>query len=111
VINTYHFEHIAGDTLKLTLNLSSGGAPLDLTGATAKAAVRKRYEDATYAVTPDDVQVTVDAANSRVLVVIPGSKIQVASGKYVYDVEMTYQDGTVQTLVVGEITMYPDVSH
>jgi hypothetical protein len=111
VVNAYHFDHIAGDTLKLTLTLSADGAPLNLSGATARTAIRREYKDPAYAVDPADAKVDVDATNGKVIVAVPGSKMQLPAGKYVYDVELTYQDGTVQTVLVGEITLYPDVSH
>jgi hypothetical protein len=96
-----------GDTGRLKLTVSSGGAPLNVSTATWDADIRATEDDTTvlasFTVTPvggDTASVYIDLS--------AGASAQL-DGDALYDVQMTLA-GTVQTLLRGKITVTKDVS-
>jgi hypothetical protein len=80
--------------------------PYDLTGTTAKSEVRVRsdaavlVELACVVTVPNTVDVTLDAAQSALLI----------SGAAKWDLQVTFPDGTVRTLVAGPVTITADIT-
>jgi len=79
--------------------------PFDLTGAVAKAEVRAKPGSPVLAVLactvvqPNQVEVKLDAAQSGTL-----------TGKAVWDLQLTFPDTTVKTVVAGAVTVTSDVT-
>lgn len=97
-----------GDSGRLKLTVSSGGAPLNVSTATWDADIRLTEDDAaalaSFTVTPvggDTASVYID------LSAVASAALNVDEA--VYDVQMTL-GGTVQTLLRGKITVTKDVS-
>jgi hypothetical protein len=96
-----------GDTGRLKLTVSSGGAPLNVSTATWDADIRATEDDATvlasFTVTP------VGGDTASVYIDLPAAASAQLDGDALYDVQMTLA-GTVQTLLRGKITVTKDVS-
>jgi hypothetical protein len=84
----------------------AGTVAYDLTGATPKSEIRTRSDTpvlATLACTvtpPNTVEVVLDAVVSATLI----------SGAARWDLQLTFPDGTVRTLVAGPVTITADIT-
>lgn len=111
---TYNFPtHKRGDTIAertFTMQLSDGGdppvlTPIDLTNVTVSC---------DFCIGPSRVELRegsgitkTDPANG---VFELGPFVLSSSGTWRYDIELTYSDGAVETLVEGEITIEEDIT-
>lgn|SRR5262245_12974996 len=95
-----------GDSFRMTLTLTNAdGTATNLTGAQVLSQIR-----------PEAASGTVSAAfhigiqgNVITMDLIP-SEIKSLAGAYVFDTQVTYSDGWVQTLVAGPVNFTQDVS-
>ena len=86
----------------------SDGAPLSLSGCTASCQMRKHYSSAAY--TTFTASITGATGNIDISLGATASSA-VKPGVYFYDVELQSNNGaTVQRLVQGMITVYPEVT-
>lgn len=96
-----------GDTGRLKLTVTQGGAPLNISTATWDADIRTDEDSATtlasFTVTP------VGGDTASVYLDLSAVASATLSAPAVYDVQMTLA-GTVQTLLRGAITVTKDVS-
>ena len=104
----YNFDNLhRGDSLAattFTMKTSADSLPIDLTGASIKVAFR--YEDTLIDKTIDS-GVTVSDASTGVFVL---DSFQFSDiGRYKYDIEITFSDGTITTFVKGFIKIIKDV--
>jgi len=104
----YNFDNLhRGDSLAattFTMKTSADSLPIDLTGASIKVAFR--YEDTLIEKTIDS-GVTVSDASTGVFVL---DSFQFSDiGRYKYDIEITFSDGTITTFVKGFIKIIKDV--
>ncbi len=93
-----------GDTFYRSLTFTINGNPEDFTGSAFKMQVRL------------STTIILDFTSSNIT--ITGNKIElyksdddmknVKPGKYQYDLEQTYADGTVTTRLAGSFTINPD---
>ncbi len=96
-----------GSTFSTTISLTDDdGLAIDLTGYTGQSQIRKHYTSATsvpftVAIAPSTGQVTL----SLTATVTAG----LASGRYVYDVELT-TGSTVSRVLEGLVTVSPEVT-
>lgn len=94
-----------GDTLlsSLTLMLSNGAEYTPAENDSIRFAVKKRYGDSTplinVAVPTDTMLLQVEPAQTKTL----------RFGTYVYDIEITYDDGVVDTFISGDLTLTEEV--
>lgn len=91
----------------------SAGNPVDLTGFTARAQVRKTYSTADYLIslTTEDSGITLGgAAGTVVLHFTPAKTTPVTAKSGVYDVELVSSDGTVTRLVQGAVDFSPEAT-
>jgi hypothetical protein len=97
-----------GDTYAWQFRIWSDAAqtvPVDLTGAVAKSEIRDKPAgtvilDLEAVITlPNSIELSLDAADWTTLP---------AAG--VWDLQLTFPDGTVRTPVGGKVTTYPDVT-
>lgn len=99
-----------GDTLKFTAVFTTNGVQDDLTDATARMHIRDKQ---------DDLMLVVD--NSEEIHVLPDGTVNVAiqptntsaldPGKYVSDLEVTFQDGTVRSSDTFQIQVLKDITY
>jgi hypothetical protein len=93
------------------LTITEDAVPRDLTGATVRMQLRKQYTDTAATAswtTADNSILLFDAVNGVLRIV--GRVLNVDPWDYLLDVEITWPDGTVQTVFDGVMTVYPDVT-
>jgi hypothetical protein len=97
-----------GDTVRFPAKVWADAGktqPADLTGVTAKAEIRDKAAGkllASFACTielPNTINLVLDAATSTIL-----------PGKGVWDLQLTYAGGDVQTVVYGSVKVTTDVT-
>lgn len=109
---TFDLDLYQGDTAayRLTLTRTSADgveAPVDLTGATGLAQIRKNVRDANVLAT---LEVTFpDPVNGKVLLQLPADE-SIKAGNGVWDLQVTEADGTVKTWLRGAVTIDAGVS-
>src|SRR6266542_1939299 len=96
-----------GDTFYRSLTFTINGNPEDFTGSAFKMQVRL------------STTIILDFTSSNIT--ITGNTIElyksnddmksIKPGKYQYDLEQTYADGTVTTRLAGSFTINPDSTH
>lgn len=105
-------EHKKGDTFngqQFTLNIN--GSPADLTGASIRMDLRKVKTG------PYVLRLSTDNGGISILVPVSGifqinpQIIDVQAATYFYDIETTFQDGTVKTYIDGTWLISQDVTY
>ena len=97
-----------GTTFSSTLNLTDdNGDPLDLAGYTANSQMRKWYTSSnslsfSTSINTSIGTVTLSLSSNQTNAIVPG--------RYVYDVELTDNSGSVSRIVEGIITVTPQVT-
>jgi hypothetical protein len=82
------------------------GDPVNLTGYSAAAQMRKHYTSATAI----SFIATIDVAGSVALSMNAATSSNVTAGRYVYDCEITSSSNVVSRLVEGIVTVTPQVT-
>jgi hypothetical protein len=82
------------------------GDPVNLTGYSAAAQMRKHYTSATAI----SFIATIDVAGSVGLSMNAATSSNVTAGRYVYDCEITSSSNVVSRLVEGIVTVTPQVT-
>jgi hypothetical protein len=97
-----------GATYATKLNITdANGDPVDLTGYTAAAQIRKHYTSS------NSVSFSASTSGATGVVILSLSANATAnlySGRYVYDVELVDSQGRVSRIVEGIITITPNVT-
>lgn len=106
-----HLEHIKGDTLSLSINVvDNAGAAVDITGAiitfTAKSSA-----NATTTVLSQSVSAHVNPTAGISLITVSAADMNIASGSYVYDIQLRMASGSVSTIARGLLTILKDVTN
>jgi len=105
-----------GDTYAETLTvIDSVGDPIDLTGASAAFTVRFHTYDETPVITkssgePTEMLVAHPTVGDITVLFDAEDTASLEPGAYVYDLEVTYVDGTVQTVAEDAFILDPDVT-
>lgn len=103
-----------GATFQLAVTWKSqAGAVMDLTGFTARMAIRHRITDATTVVdlTTANARIAITPATGRVdLTIDAATTAAVAVTSGVYDLEMVAPAGVVTRLLEGKVTFTPEVT-
>jgi hypothetical protein len=88
--------------------MGDGDTPADLTGYTAQSQIRSGPADAdpviaatvnTAVVLPNFINLTISHTDTATL-----------KGNYVWDLQLTAPDGTIQTILVGKVQVTPEVT-
>jgi hypothetical protein len=97
-----------GDYLPFSVTLKDNdGVALDLTSHTAKCSIRENYD----AVASFDAECTVTGEIGNVDIVFPSDvTATLNAGSYIWDFQITDQDGNRRTYFTGDVTVYGDVS-
>lgn len=96
-----------GSTFTTSIELTDAdGEPVDLTGYTGTAQLRKHYTSS------NAVSFGVAIANSGIvaLSLTANQTANIVAGRYVYDVEVTDVGGLVSRIVEGIVTITPQVT-
>jgi len=111
VPGVYNYEsQYRGDSLdeiEFAIINDDTGLPIPLTGATLKCQFRKPFNGSTVLEITDGSGITVTSAVNGMFV-IDTFLIGWDAGLYVYDVEVTFGDGTVRTYVRGTLNLISD---
>jgi hypothetical protein len=102
-----HLAIYQGDDFGFALDVQdAAGSPVDLTGSTATAQMRKTPNDpavvATFAVTVDGSTITLRLSDTET------AALPAAGG--MWDVQVVRADGIVTTLAAGQARVYADVT-
>jgi hypothetical protein len=112
----------AGETWKVTFRLGtkrtsrSTGAqallPLDLTGATARLQARATLASSSTAVDATTVndQIVINEEQGEIHLVVPPAETADLRGDYVWDLEVTYADDTVDIVAEGTLSVTQPVT-
>ena len=93
-----------GDTLKVTINITQDGEEYTpQTGDVVRFAMKRHYSDSDALITK-----TIDN-NTLLLELDPEDTKELAFGAYVYDIEMTFANGDVDTFIKGKFTITEEV--
>lgn len=97
-----------GSTYSTTINITDDDdAPIDLTGYTGAAQIRKHFTST--ANTP--FTVAVGALEGAVVLSLTANQTSsLVAGRYVYDVELTSASGVISRVVEGIVTVTPQVT-
>ena len=106
----YDIELYQGDTFKFSLVLKNGGTPINITGWTPLAQI-KRLTDSSPAETPV-LTTTVTGIEGKINIGVDatGTSALDADLEYKYDLQLTDTDGNVRTFIGGKITVTADIS-
>ena len=99
----------AGTTYNNTITVyASNGAPLNLTNYTVASQMRKSYSSSTaYTFTAS----ITDANNGKIrLQLTENESAAIPAGRWLYDVEIRSQSGTVTRVVEGIVTVNPQIT-
>ena len=80
----------------------------NLTGATATSQLRKNYTSTNY----ETINATINSPTTGIIV-MSLTAVETAAlkaGRYVYDLQVTYSDATVNRIIEGVITVRPEVT-
>jgi hypothetical protein len=96
-----------GATFSTVINLEdTTGAPIDLTTYTGASQLRRHYTSS------NSVSFNVSLSNTGVvtLALTANQTAALTAGRYVYDVEVTDNSGTISRIVEGIVTVTPNVT-
>jgi len=111
--STLNLDYYSGDDDDLTLVLKNDGVLVDITGETAILQARTSTASET---TVLDIAAVIDGPNGEIKFYITKAAsasltpTNASQSRYVYDVQLTYASGIIETLVKGSITGHPDVT-
>ena len=115
-------EIFRGDTWLRAWAITADGLPLDTSGATVRVHLKKRIDDATpvLAATSMDGEITLSteaaseeypAGRTLVSMAVPKEKTELLDpGKYVFDMEYTFGDGTRRTYEQNTLEVRKDAT-
>ena len=99
----------AGSTYAMQIQLEDDdGLPLSMVGCSAQSMIRYNYKDVSPAAifTP-----LIDSVNGVLtLSLTPAQTASLTRAKGIFDVELTFSDGTTQRLVEGQVIINPEVT-
>lgn len=101
-LNTTKVYYIWNGT---TYETTTGGKIVDLTGCTVLCQMRQNYNFPV--IDTIDVQITDPTAG---VLKIMSQSFDMAGGTYLYDIQLTFPNGSVKTYISGTITVSEDVS-
>lgn len=87
---------------------ATSGSPLDLTNYTVKSQMRKSYTSSTYYNFTASIY---DAVNGKVRLQLTSTQSSaITPGRYLYDVEITSQNGNKTRVIEGIVTVTPEIT-
>lgn len=106
-------SHYRGDTWTRSWQIKdSAGAPVDLTGASARLHLRDATGLLSASATTSTTGLTITAATGQIDLRIPAATMAaLAPGFYYFDLELTYADATVVTIEQVKMTLMEDYTY
>ena len=113
--DTISLSFVHGDDVTYPVEITDpSGNPVDLTGATVKSSIRKEYGSAvlgSFTINYTDLpngkfELYLDQTTSSSLPQNPKGRIN----SFVFDVEMTYADGSKDTIISGYLKVVNEVT-
>lgn len=102
---------VAGDCWHRAWRLQqSGGAPVDLTGASARLHVRDAEGAKVAEASTADGRIVITPAQGRIEMTIPAAATALPVGSYRYALELTYASGCVETVETHTLVILEDVT-
>lgn len=104
---------IRGDTTSIDFELTDGGDPVDLTGATVFFTAKSAIDaDATDAASAISVEVTshTNPTAGETLIPLTASDTTVTPGEYFYDVQVKNLSGTILSIPYRKLEVVADVT-
>lgn len=97
-----------GATYSTTIDVTDdNGTPIDLTGYSAEAQIRKHYTS----VNAIEFDINVGGLTGIITISLSANATaNLAAGRYVYDCELTSDEGVVSRIVEGIVTVTPNVT-
>lgn len=104
----YDLAIYKGDYVELFLNIKdSNGDPVDLTGHTPSAQLKKSYDDSS----PVNFECSVTAVPGQVKIFLPSTaSASLTPGDYIWDVQIAASGGRVRTYLTGDVVVYNEVT-
>ncbi len=87
-----------GSQIKATITRSDTGAVVDLSAATPKLKFKKKNTGTVLSTISSSTTVTADKAAGICQFTFSGSELDIVSGDYVGEIEITFSDGTIETI-------------
>ena len=87
---------------------TNGSTAYDISGLTLQAQMRKSFDSSS--ATTFTASVVTGSSGIYKLVLSETTTASIASGRYVYDVELTLSDSTVEKVHYGVVTVHPEVT-
>lgn len=101
-----------GDTWSRAWELrDKAGAPIDLTGASARLHLRDGSGTLIVSGDTSDGRIVITPADGRIDMTIPYNAMALNPGTYRFDLEVTHADGTRYTYEQGVLLVLEDVTH
>ena len=97
-----------GDDYVANITVTDGSGPANLAGYTCQAQIRKDVADNATAITYD-MAPTINLPNTIALR-IPHAITLTLTDHYVWDLQLTAADGTIQTIIGGTVTCTREVT-
>lgn len=114
---TTTIEAIQGSTWVISLQLTNAdGSPKNLVGCSVKGQMRKTYDAAmayTFLATitnPQEGQIVVRMEASETAKIPCGPDKESSLSQYVYDIELTDEEGNVKKILRGRLKVIPEVT-
>jgi hypothetical protein len=111
-MSTHNFTHRRGDTFNgATIQYSVNDSPVDITGCEILMQLKRGKEDSNAA-----FEFSTELENISIINAASGeftldeTIIDVTPNVYFYDIQITFLDGTVKTILEGTFTITQDVS-
>lgn len=103
---------VRGDTWLRTWDLQDQArTPIDLTGVTARVQVRDWTDALVLSASTSDGRLTVTPSAGRVELRVPAAATEsIAPGRYRFDLELTFSDGTRATYESATLLVQEDVA-
>ena len=99
------------DTFSLDMDWTDvNDSAIDLTTYTFKMEVRRNATSGTALLTFNNAEFTTKDANGNLTVVKAASSMTLKGGTYVYDLQATHSNGTVQTWLTGDFVIVEDIT-
>ncbi|HYE72593.1 MAG TPA: hypothetical protein VEF04_04645 [Blastocatellia bacterium] len=112
----FNFTLKQGESRRIPLVWKANGVAVNLIGCTAKMQLRRKIADEDgaeplYELSTANGRIGITAAEGKVELIFDDSAFIGAKWRdAVYDLEITFPDGTVKRLVEGKVTLRPEVT-
>jgi len=102
---------VSGDCWRRTWRLQqSNGAPVDLTGASARLHVRNSAGAKVAEASTADGRITITPGQGLIEMTVPAAATGLSPGNYRYALEITYANGCVETVETNTLVVLEDVT-